>query len=70
MITSQPIEQMEDPKGGDMKEQVALPECTEENRSCLALITFCAINALVATLGFAILVASCSVARAVVQSLK
>jgi hypothetical protein len=53
-----------------MKEQVAVAQCTEENRSCLARITFYAINALVATLAFAILVASCSVAHAVSQSLK
>lgn len=41
-----------------------------QNRSPLALITFCAAIALVAALGLAILIASATVAFAVAQSLK
>jgi hypothetical protein len=41
-----------------------------QNRSWLALITFCATTALVAALGLAILIASATVAFAIAQSLK
>jgi hypothetical protein len=42
----------------------------QQNRSWLALITFCATTALIAALGFAVLFASATVAFAVAQSLK
>ena len=41
-----------------------------QNRSGLALITFCVASALVAALGLAILIASATVALAIAQSLK
>ena len=42
----------------------------KQNRSWLALVTFCATTALITALGFAILFASATVALAVAQSLK
>jgi len=42
----------------------------EQSRSSFAVVTFYATCALVATLGFAILVASASVAYAIAQSFK
>lgn len=44
-------------------------QCTDQTRSWFALITFCAVNALVAALGFAVLIGSFSIAYAVAQSL-